>query len=287
METPHLLAQTFLAEHPENAAAIIERLDAAEAAAFFNQVPPRLAANTLRRMVGAPAAECLAAISPDRFAAILEFLPLNTTAAFLRRLDSSQQSRLLDQSPADIAPLLRRLLQYPENSAGALMDPRVLALPADVTVSEALSRVRRAPRHALYYLYVVDRTEKLVGVLNLRELMLASSKDILASVMRRQIVTVAATADRRGIVEHPGWRDVHALPVVDDQGTLLGALRYEILRQLEGRLDAPAQTGAALSTVLTLGELCWVGLAGVLSDLTTSMVQQTNPPRTAKEPGHG
>ncbi|HSG94540.1 MAG TPA: CBS domain-containing protein, partial [Afifellaceae bacterium] len=261
MDTPRLLAQTFLADHPENAAAIIERLEAGEAAAFFNQVPPRLAANTLRRMVGAPAAECLAALSPDRFAAILSLLPLDTAAGFFRRLDVSQQSRLLNQSPADIAPLLRRLLQYPEHTAGALMDPRVLALPDDVAVSEALTRVRRAPRHALYYLYVVDRTEKLVGVLNLRELMLASPKDMLASVMRRQVVAVAAHADRRGIVEHPGWRVVHALPVVDDQGTLLGVLRYETLRRLEEKLDAPAPTGGALSTVLNLGELCWVGLA--------------------------
>jgi len=287
METDRLLAENFLEGHPADAALALERLSPEEAAAYLNGVPGRLAAESLRRMVASSAAECVAHLSPERLNPVLQALPLNSAAALLRRIDAPLRERLLAQAGADLASWLRRLLRYPEGSAGALMDPRALALPEDITVTEALARVRRAPRHALYYLYVVDRTQKLAGVLNLRELMLATPSNNLSAVIKRQVVSISPLADRTAIGEHPGWREVHALPVVDPDGLFLGALRYETLRQVEAAARPGRPAEGALSTVLTLGELCWVGLAGVLTDLTGSMVAETRQSKTGKEPGRG
>ncbi len=287
METERQLAQTFSQDHPVDAARILERLSPPDASAYLAEVPPRVVANILERMVPANAADCLTHLSAARFAQVIGAFPLDRAAALLRRVDAKDQQRLLAEAPAAVAPLLRRMLGYPENSAGALMDPRALALPEDIIVSEALARVRRAPRHTLYYLYVVNRSGILVGVLNLRELMLATGKNPLSSVMRREVVTISPLANSAAILEHPGWQNVHALPVVDNQGVLLGALRYETLRQLEGKGDLPTPAGGALSTMLTLGELCWVGLAGVLTDLTTSIVAPSTPRKSEKEPKDG
>jgi len=78
------------------------------------------------------------------------------------------------------------------------------------------------------------------------------------------------------IVEHPGWRDVHALPVIDDRELFLGVLRYETLRQLEQEYTTPPPAAGGFAAVLTLGELCWTGLAGVLTDLTSSVSARTS-----------
>lgn len=287
MDTDRVLSQSFVEAHPTDAAAILERLKPQETAAYLDLLPTRECALVLECMVSPYAAECLVHLSPQRFALAIEALPLDTAAALLRRLEPAPQERLLNQAPPDVANLLRRLLRYPEASAGALMDPRTLALPEDITAHEGLMRVRRAPRHALYYLYVVDRQQKLVGVLNLRELMLATPRALLASVMQREVATIPASADRLVILEHPAWRDVHALPVVDDHGILLGVLRYETLRELEGKSQADTAAAGAISTVLNLGELCWVALAGVLTDLSTSIGPAKTPPPIEKEPEHG
>ena len=287
METEKLLAQSFTEEHPADAALILERLSDDEAAAYIEQLPPRLAAAVVQKMATSTGAECVARLSPQRFGQIVSILPLDVAAALLRRLAADRREDLLQQAPASIAPLLARLLRYPENCAGALMDSRVLALPEDITVSEALARVRRTPRHALYYLYVTDRQQKLVGVVNLRELMLAAPRDSLAATMRREVMSLTALSDRTAIINHPGWRDVHALPVVDDHEVFLGVLRYETLRRIEGETKSPLPAAGALDAVLTFGELCWVGLAGVLTDLTTSVGSVTRRTSKREEPTHG
>ena len=122
---------------------------------------------------------------------------------------------------------IRRLLCHPEGTAGALMDPGVPALPGDISVIEARSLLKASSSRAMYYVYVVDRDNCLIGVLNLRQLMLTSSKQSLESLMRRPVSSLQSGADRTAILGHPGWRDLHALPVVDKGGRFLGVLRHE------------------------------------------------------------
>jgi magnesium transporter len=275
METEKLLAQNFAEGHPADAARVLEGLATEEVSAYLDELPPRTAADVLRKMVSSNATECISHLSPPRFAQVIAALPLDSAAALLRRLEPQRRTTLLSRAPSKIAALLGRLLRYPENSAGALMDPRALALPNDITVTEAMARVRRMPRHALYYIYVLNREQKLVGVMNLRELMLAPPIETLSAAMRREVTTLPALAGRMAIVEHPGWRNVHALPVIDDAGVFLGVLRYETLRKLEREFATQPAQGRGLTTVLTLGELCWVGLAGILTDLTSAVAAQT------------
>lgn len=287
MNAQKLLAENFVQEHPADAALIVERLAPEHAAAYLDGQAPRIAAAVLQNITTAHGAECLTWLSPARCGQVVSVMPLDHSTLLLRRLEGGRRERVLRQLPANLSIIFERLLRYPENSAGALMDPLVLALPEDLTASEGLTRVRRAPRHALYYLYIVDRAQKLVGVVNLRELMLAAPKEILSSVMHRDVHYLMALTDRVAIVEHPGWRGVHALPVVDEGGRFVGALRYETLRKIEDEEKRPAGAGGALSAMLTLGELWWLGLAGVLIDLTTSMSTNRVAPNPSEEPTNG
>ncbi len=136
------------------------------------------------------------------------------------------------------------------------MDPEVLALPSDLTARSALQRVREAASFARYNLYVVDREQRLVGVLNLRELLRARAGDLLSELMVRDPMRITAAADRATLLAHPAWQRVASLPVVDDDGRYLGAVRYRTLRELENEILPKRRdddTGAALGTLLTVG----------------------------------
>ena len=273
METDWLLTQTFLESHPRDSAVILERLPAEDTAAFLEKTPPELAARVFRSMAPLAAAGCLERLSPECAAAVLAALPLNQAAGLLRRLDAEVRERTLAHAPADCAMSLRRLLQYPEGTAGALMEPRALALPGDIKVSEARMRVRRAPHNLLSYLYVVDREQHLIGVLTLRELMLAPPKIMLSSTMCSHVLRLPARADFASVLAHPGWRDFHVLPVVDDSDVFVGVIRHEKLRSLED--TARSNPGSqAVSTMLSLGELYWIGLTGMLAGVAATILPQ-------------
>jgi magnesium transporter len=133
---------------------------------------------------------------------------------------------------------LQRLLRYAEGTAGALMDPSVLSVSENVTAEEALERLRRSPQHALYYVYVVSGDQRLVGVMNIRELMAARPDQRLGMVAILTVESLPARSSWQSIVAHPAWKRFHALPVVEADGRLLGALRYEAVRTREALLGS-------------------------------------------------
>jgi magnesium transporter len=262
MATDHDLCETFIAAHPSDAAQVLERQSTESVAALLDVLSRRTVADVIARMVPTLGAECLAALRPENATEVVRELPVDVAAGLLWRLDDGARGALLDALRPDDAAPLRVLLRHPEGTAGAFMDPRALALPDDVTVGEGLARVKRSARDMLSYLYVVDRDRKLVGVLSVRELILARPAESLAAVMHSPVAGVPASLGRTAILTHPGWRDFHALPVVDDDGVFLGALRYRTLRRLlEAEPDRPIE--AAMSATIALGELYWFGLSSL------------------------
>lgn len=272
METERLLSQAFLESHPREAAPRLERLPPDEAAALLQEVAPAVAGAALQRMGLPNGAACLSRLSPEKAAAIIAALPLDSAARLMRWRSAEDRAGLLILMADETRTLLQRLLRFPEGTAGALMDARALALPEDITASEALTRVRRSLRHIRHYIYVVDREQRLVGVLNLRELMLAPRRFQLSRVMRRPVAWLPAHADPAAIVAHPGWREFHALPVVDDSTAFLGAVRYETFRQLESEHSGNRAPAAALAALLSFGELCWIGMTGLLTGLAARRI---------------
>lgn len=258
------LARRFVESHPTDAAHVLERHGGAASAAVLKDYPVAEIAGVVEAMNDDVAAECLAGLEPSRGAQVLVELDLDEAAALLRRMDEADQHRLLDALPRDESEQMRRILSFPPGTAGSLMDPKVLALSEALTAGEALDKVRAAPQLALYYLYLVDARSCLSGVINLRELMLAEPETPLADIMITDVYRLEATADKLGIVAHPGWTELHALPVVDSNGRFVGAIRYETLRRLEGQTSIEDPSTAL---AVSLGELYWLGLSGILQGM--------------------
>jgi magnesium transporter len=260
------LATELIRKHPERAALVLERLGPEEASRLLQRLAPRESAELIRRLAPQRSASALQMLPADTVADILELLSLGVASRVARRFDPARLEAVLAKAPARLARGIRSMIRFPENTAGALMDPNVMSLPEGLTTKEAFDRVREAPGDARYNIYIVDQEHKLVGAVNLRELFLAKPRTRLCDLMVRNPSALEAIADRSVVIAHPGWKEVHSLPVVDGDGCYLGAVRYRTLRQLEEQLlrrqekDANAQQA--------LGQLFSAGAGGLLDALT-------------------
>ena len=259
-----LLARAFLESHPRRAARKLEQMPAETAAGVLRAIPPGSAAAVLREMTVPNASDCLEHLSVPGGAAIVAALTADEASGIVRGLGSTKREPLLAALPADVREPITRVLSYLEGTAGAVMDPTIFQLPHDVLVADARARLGRAARDLLYYLYVVDRDNRLVGVLDIPELMLARARDPVSVVMHRDVGRLSAWLPVAIVREHPGWQLYHAMPVVDDEDRLVGAIRYQMLRKLER--EAPDQ-GADPSrlTARALAEIFQLGTTGLVS----------------------
>ena len=272
MKLYRTLANGLLEAHPEDAARVLESLPEAEVPAVLGAAPASVAAGTVRRMAPNRAATVMARLGPGRAGAIVSDLGLDFAANILRRMEPEPREALMGSLTGDLARSLRSLLSFPEGTAGAMMDPTVLALPGDLSVQEAHAHMRAHPEAVRYNLYVVDRGQKLVGVLNLRELLLARPKHSLSAIARADVHLLSARADRHTIMAHPAWEDARSVPVIDDHGVYLGAVRYATLRRLEGEHRQGGQ-GSTAPTIEALGDLFSAGIGGAFAALAASVTR--------------
>lgn len=265
MNLERRLAEHALVQHPVRSALALERLGEENALPLLATCSIDGVCRVIQHVSPHFSAAVLSSLQRQREADVVDRLTLDVAARILRRLDEPTQDAILDLVEGSRAKNIRLILGFPTGSAGSLMDPSVLALPQDLTAREAVARVRAAANQARYNLYLVDQDQKLVGALNMRELLLAPPKVTLAERMTRNPHRISASADREEVLSHRGWREVHALPVVGTNDEYLGAIRYRTLRALEserlGRNARDADAGAAF------GEVIAAAAGGVLDAL--------------------
>lgn len=273
MRTTARLSKVFLQSHPEDGARVLEAFPAEQSAIVLARCKPTVAAGVIRRMMPGIAASCLASMPLDESSEIVACLSIDTAARIVRLLGAEVRDEILDTLPSKTADALRRMMDYPLGTAGSLMDPLAFTLPSDITVAEAKARVEGAGEKVLYYLYIVDREYRLVGILNLREFILAPPEQRLAAIMRKQVVKVRAGAPLEQVAGSSDLSRFLSFPVVDKKDTFLGVLSTQTLSEALGRDDPGKAKRASVNTVVALGELYWVTLSGMLSG--------AQPPRQA------
>src|SRR5687767_10249019 len=198
---------------------VVESLDDETAAETLEEMPAERQARILSDMDEERAADILEWMSPDEAADVLGDLPEEKAEELLNRMEGEEQ--------ADVA----ELLPYADDTAGGLMTTEFVTLPRDLTVGEALARLREMAEtpNMIYYLYVVEREAswKLVGVIALRSLILSDPSSPLESVMRHEFQTARAD-DRAADVAHKiAEYNLLALPVIDAAGEILGIVTVD------------------------------------------------------------
>ncbi len=248
---PADIAEVLVTLKEEEAVELLRRLYLRRAAAApLGEMDPEEAARLLAELNREEAIHILSHMDPDDAVDLLLELPEETVRDLLSRLETRK------------AQMFRALLAYPPDTAGGLMSPEVLALPAHLTAQQAIEEIRRRAEEleTVYYAYVVDEEKKLLGVLSLRDLVLARPETPIGAIMNREVVTLPAEMDVEEVAQLFDKYNYLALPVVDKDGHLLGivtvddvmdVMREEATEDLLRMSGIPSGEEAALSPPLT------------------------------------
>ncbi|HEX8913975.1 MAG TPA: magnesium transporter [Humisphaera sp.] len=201
----------------DRAADVAEYLDPDTASAILAEMDPTLAASVLTDMEPPEASMVVGAMDPDDAVDILAHVPKGRHDEILREM-----------KVADAAEV-RALEQYPPETAGGIMTTEVTALPEDLTVEQAVAELRRLSEELeqMFYVYVIDRRRHLVGVLSMRDLILARPDRPLAKVMNTAVKSVPTTMDREEVGRLFRRFNYLAMPVVDERNRLVGLITVD------------------------------------------------------------
>ncbi|MFC1857571.1 magnesium transporter [Thermodesulfobacteriota bacterium] len=247
METANILIRSFIEHHPRDAAVSFETLELAEAVQIIKKLPVRTIAVLVERLTSQKAGIILEHLDLVPLSELLSILPPKVASSALQHMDDKKRETALEGLPEKFKRQLQELLQYSPDTAGGMMEPRVTSIPLDLTVQGAIAYFRKAPRQTLYYLYVTDEAGKLVGVLNMRDLLLGSPRNPVEKLVNRNVFSVPETMTRDEVITLMRRHRFLAVPVVDSEGRLVGVIRHdEALRasQLEAFEDMQKMFGA-------------------------------------------
>lgn len=237
---PLKVARQDLAElHPADIADIIEQLDREAMDYVFSTLDTEVAADTMQEIEPELQASTFENLEPERAADILEAMDPDEAADVLGDLSAARAADLLSRMDQDDAEDVRELLAYPEDSAGGSMTTGYIAIPAGLTAEQTLRRVRELhpSAEAAYYLYVTEPDETLIGVISLRDLVVAEPGDIVRDFMTTPVIQVQASDALEDVAMVLAKYNLLAVPVTDPHGRMLGIVTVD--DALESVIPAP------------------------------------------------
>ena len=172
----------------------------------------------------------LLALPPGERQIWIRQLPPDDAADVLQEAPDEERARLLDLIDPDTRREVTALLAYAEDEAGGLMSPRYARLRPEMRVDEAISYLRRQARQRLetiYYIYVLDAEQRLLGVVSFRELFAAPPDKTVRDVMRTDVVSVPDDMDQEAVSDVIAQHDLMAVPVVDAEGRIKGIVTID------------------------------------------------------------
>jgi CBS domain-containing protein/sporulation protein YlmC with PRC-barrel domain len=215
--------------HPADIADILEQLDVEEAGAMLGRLDTETAADALSEVEAPLQHEILSELDPEHASDLLEMLPPDDAADILADIPQEEAERLLSLMPASESQPIRELLRYGAQTAGGIMTTEVVSLSQDMTVEEALVYLRQHSAHLemIYYLYIVDDEHRLVGVVSLRELVVAEPTIRLRDMMDRDVIKVTTDTDQEEVARVIARYDLLGVPVVDSDNHLVGLVTVD------------------------------------------------------------
>lgn len=208
------LAELLLRLQPQELATLEPLVGTDRLADAIAHLDPSEAARLIVRFSRAEAADILEEMGPDDAVDVVE------------ELEEAEAEGILAEMEPPEARELRELMTYPPDTAGGHMTPEFISIPPDATVAQALRLIRAqaAVAETVYYTYVTDRGGRLVGVVSLRSIVTAEPQQRVSEIMRRQVIRIPASTDQEEAARVAMTHDFLALPVVDDDGRLLGLI---------------------------------------------------------------
>lgn len=218
-------------QHPADLAQVFTELGDKDRHASFSLLVERnskLAMEALSELGPEGGAALLADRSPEEIAGLLHDLPSDDVAAIIDNLPeplSGAVLELIEKRPGDE---VGDLLEYDEQTAGRIMNPKVFALSEDMTAGESITTLQGSRDvEMVFYLYVVDARRHLVGVVSLRRLLLVPTATPLKRIMTTDLISVRTDTDQEEVARLVASYNLLAIPVVDEENKLVGVITVD------------------------------------------------------------
>ncbi len=250
--------------HPADVADILEQLTAAQRAAVFTHLDNERAAETISELEDEFQADVIDDLSERRASDLLAEMDPDDAADIIGDLPYDKAERLLRLMGVEDAGVIRGLLGYKEKTAGGIMTPEITTVTESMTVHEVIEHLRAesAEHESIYYVYVVEGDRHLNGVISLRDLLLSAPDTTVAQIAERDLFTASPDDDQEDVAEQMSKYDLLALPVIDEQGRILGIVTVDdaldVLEE-ESAEDLALATGNPEKRGLATGIWWWFG----------------------------
>lgn len=215
--------------HPADVADILEQLDPQQRANVFKHLDDARAGDAISEMEDEYQADVIDDLDEKRASRLLEDMDPDDAADIVGDLPYEKAETLLRLMGVEEAAGIRRLLGYKEDTAGGLMTTQYVAMRADDTVDQTIEALRALDEDhpTVSYVYVLNEYDKLIGVLSLRTLVLATKNTQLKDIMFDDVITAFPEETEEDVAADISKYDLIAMPVVDENGRMLGIVTVD------------------------------------------------------------
>lgn len=224
-----LFRSDFLEMHPYDQAEFYQTQNQEFRYLIYSYLAPEEMADVTEHVEKEQVGHFIVEMTPTYAAQVLAKMATDDAVDILNDLDKNKVASYLTIMPKESAEEIKALLHYEEKTAGSIMTTEFVVVASDMTVKEAMRHLRKEAPEAetIYYIYVVDQDQRLVGVISLRDLIIAEGAFTIEDVMSDRVVSVSVGDDQADVAQMVRDYDFLALPVVDFQNHLLGIITVD------------------------------------------------------------
>ena len=196
---------------------------------LFRLLPKELAAEAFVEMDDDMQEHLIRGFSDAELKAVVDELYVDDAVDIVEEMPANVVKRVLKQADPELRKMINEILKYPEDSAGSIMTTEYLSLRPQMTVEEAIKRIRRTcvDKETIYTCYVTDQNRTLIGMLSLKDLLVAEDDDIVENIMETNVICVETHTDQEEVAQSLSKYNFMALPVVDKETRLVGIVTFD------------------------------------------------------------
>ena len=224
------LRDMLITMNPSDVAGIFNDLEEKQVPLMFRLLPKELAAETFVEMEPDTQALLIQGFSDNELKEVLSELYVDDAADLVEEMPATVVRRILEQADPEMRSSINQILRYPENSAGALMTMEYVSLRPDMTVEEAILRIRRqgVDKETIYTCYVLAKDRTLQGIVTVKDLLLAESDETeISEIMTTNVISVTTQDDQEEVAKMFSKYNFLALPVVDKENRMVGIVTFD------------------------------------------------------------
>jgi CBS domain-containing protein len=224
--------------HPSDLADIIEDLGKASKTSVFATLDEEVAADVLEELETHEQIHIIESMTIEKAADVLEKMPANEAADIIDELEDEKAELLLKEMETESSDEVRELLEYPDKTVGSLMTTEVLSFGENSTIEDALNEIRlqKPEMEVLYNLFVIDKNEKLIATLSLRDLVISQPQTKIKEIMKKNPISVFDDDKIDSLAEIISKYNLLAIPVTDYENKLEGMVVIDdVIEDLVGK----------------------------------------------------